>query len=131
MMSKEKYQEALDELECYSIQWVVNYVDNEAADKMLNHSKLLQQLIDEKLEQESRKDKLIVGSEWECVLDLICPCLKYNGETKVGYELLYKTRVVTIVEVVNNYVKFKMDDYLCIIGLPQFLFCCRTRKETK
>jgi hypothetical protein len=62
------HQEALDELECYSIQWVVNYMDNEKADKMLNHSKLLQQLIDEKIERESRKDKLIVGSEWECVV---------------------------------------------------------------
>ena len=30
---------------------------------------VIQKLIDERIEFESRKDKLIVGSEWECILE--------------------------------------------------------------
>jgi hypothetical protein len=119
-MKKEQYQEALDELECYSIQWVDDYVDNEAADKMLNHSKLLQQLIDEKLEQESRKDKLVVGSEWECVFECF-------GENR-HYDVKDNVVINKIFNLYGTYINVghgQIDDN---IPEQQFLLCFKPRK---
>ena len=56
------YQEALDRLENFA------YHGGEKG----NNVKIIQELVNEKLEQESRKDKLVVGSEWECVADCYC-----------------------------------------------------------
>ena len=125
------YQEALDTLECNAIQWASNhkynekhnfYIDSDMCDEMLNHSKLLQQLIDEKLEQESRKDKLIVGSKWECVA-------KNRGRNtihKKGIE-------VYILKIEEN---FSIISYKTIYGwvedvIPtdQFLLCFKPLKE--
>ena len=61
------YQEALRNLENYVIEKL------REEDLSINHFtieiEVLQQLIDEKLEQESRKDKLILGSKWECIAE--------------------------------------------------------------
>ena len=116
------YQEMLDELECYALQWAVNYLNNEESIEILNHSKTLQVLIDEKLEQESRKDKLIVGSEWECVA-------KNRGRNtihKKGIE-------VYILKIEEN---FSIISYKTVYGwvedvIPtdQFLLCFKPIKE--
>ena len=72
-----KYQEALDELEGNAVQWKANkkwnkehgfFIDDVGIDEMIAYSKLLQELVDKEIELESRKDKLVVGSEWECML---------------------------------------------------------------
>jgi hypothetical protein len=86
------YQEALDELECYSIQWAVNYMDNETAAKMLSNSQLLQQLIDiypEYLDLKAKakpKKPIRIGTYKE---DVLCPICKsdYTWLSKtVGWE---------------------------------------------
>ena len=114
------YQEALDTLECNAIQWASNhkynekhnfYIDSEMCDEMLNHSKLLQQLIDEKVEQESRKDKLIVGSEWECI------CKTYGKVKIIDIHPLSKT--VTFRNMLFSQTE-KIDDFiLCFKPLKE------------
>ena len=133
------YQEALDTLECNAIQWASNhkynekhnfYIDSEMCDEMLNHSKLLQQLIDEKVEQESRKDKLIVGSEWVCVAE----CLSERVAKGVSYTRLENIKdIVEITKIGLSYVNYKLPkiEMLLEFTMPtqQFLLCFRPLNE--
>jgi len=91
------YQEALDELECYSIQWAVNYMDIETSVRMLNHSKLLQQLIDERIEEESKTmfgypiKHLVLIANWVRKNDITPEVLKSSIESmKYGYDKAYQ-----------------------------------------
>ena len=60
-----KWQKALDDMKRHIVGIpVLKYFYIKDAD-------LLQKLVDEKVEFESRKDKLIVGSQWECVIQCI------------------------------------------------------------
>ena len=121
------YQEALDELECNAIQWASNhkynekhnfYIDNEMCDEMLNHSKLLQQLIDEKLEQESRKDKLVVGSKWKCVAN--CYCESYGDALKIE-----KGEITQLQSYHNHILALNRG----IMPTQQFLLCFKPLEE--
>ena len=103
------YQEALRNLENY----VVEKLREE--DLSINHFtiefEVLKQLIDEKLEQESRKDKLILGSQWECV------CKTYGKVKIIDIHPLSKT--VTFRNMLFSQTE-KIDD---------FIICFRPLKE--
>ena len=106
------YQEALDRLENFA------YHGGEKG----NNVKIIQELVNEKIEQESRKEKLIVGSRWECVA-------KNRGRNtihKKGIE-------VYILKIEEN---FSIISYEIIYGwvedvIPtdQFLLCFKPIKE--
>lgn len=114
------YTEALRNLENY----VVEKLREE--DLSINHFtvefEVLKQLIDEKLEQESRKDKLIVGSEWECVV-----------ENRGRNDVFKKGIEVYIWEVKGNFVNFGYGTaYGYVrdsIPIEQFLLCFKFLKE--
>jgi hypothetical protein len=72
----------------------------------------LQQLIDEKLEQESRKDKLIVGSQWECVAN--CYYESYGDALKIQ-----KGEVTKITSYHNHTLAITRG----IMPTQQFLLC--------
>jgi hypothetical protein len=74
---------------------------------------LLQRLAKEKDEQESRKDKLIVGSEWECVVK----CHGVYADFSIG-------EIVTILSISEGgYINFSNDAMI----IPQFLLCFKPR----
>lgn len=121
------YQEALDELECYALQWSANYGNEEMADEVLRNSKLLQQLIDEKVEKESRKDKLVEGSKWVCELDNKA---QEFGNYKPHVENIKKGLIVEVFNV-NGLIIFGHDKSMesWVIGKEQFIACFRPLKE--
>ena len=59
-----KYQEALNRI---IDEYIPMSFDGKPMNQQTADALILQELVWEKTEYESRKDKLIVGSEWECV----------------------------------------------------------------
>ena len=121
-----RYQDALDELEFSAVQWKANhrynerhdyYVDNDGVEEMLNHSRVLQTLIDNNAEREARRFKLLVGSKWECVAD----CMLWVRKTDEAFEM-QKGHDVTIDAVFTHSLIFE-EDFSCPI--EQFLVCFR------
>jgi hypothetical protein len=63
-----KYQEALDRIKSERL-WDEGLGDYyNVFDRDNKDLKLIQELVDKETELQSRKDKLVVGSEWECVV---------------------------------------------------------------
>lgn len=90
---------------------------------------LLQELVDEKIEQESRKDKLIVGSEWECVA--LCLVAEISSKGKL-------TSILTVLGVVCTFIgnddfmsTIKVKDKHYVIPTEQFLLCFKPIGEVK
>ena len=88
--------------------------------------KIINELINKEIELQSRKDKLVVGSEWECVVDCLCSVDDNKKQRKVGcvrkgskfkiYEFIEVLGRVTIKE------PLKFD-----IPIDQFLLCFKPR----
>ena len=125
------YQEALNSLQEYVIEKL------REDDLSINHFTiefdLIQQLIDEKLEQESRKDKLIVGSEWECV----AICYSEGISFRAPICLVNVKGIVEITEIGESdgihYVEYssqnerRLDEYA--MPIDQFILCFKPIKE--
>ena len=87
----------------------------------------LENLAIEKDEQESRKDKLIVGSEWECLV--VCFVAEISNKGKI-------TSILTVLDGVcvfigNDYFMstIKVNGKHYVIPTSQFLLCFRPIKE--
>ena len=83
---------------------------------------LIQELIDEKVEQETRKDKLVAGSEWVCVT-------KCYGELD-KYELIsfYEGEIYEITNTHFVEEQLELNEYL-FVYTQQFLLCFKPIKE--
>lgn len=77
---------------------------------------LLKKLVKEKDEQESRKDKLVVGSEWECVVR----CHGSNTFHCVG-------ELVKIGEIEDTFVWLEDSILDTYVNDSQFLLCFKPR----
>ena len=104
----------------------MNY--QEALDKVsncrgfLSDVEVLQKLVDEKVELESMKDKLIVGSEWECVAE------------NRGRNTVFKKGIeVYIWEIEENFVTFGHGTVYGYVRdsvpIDQFILCFKPVKE--
>ena len=124
-----KYKEALRNLENYVIEKL------REEDLSINHFtieiEVLQQLIDEKLEQESRKDKLIVGSQWECVAKCLTPISSHYIDPILDRRTIaiQKSWVLTVLEIEKDYVKLQHENTKCFLSQDQFLLCFKPLKE--
>ena len=101
-----KYKLALDKLKNYSI------------GEALRCEEILKELVNEKLEQESRKDKLIVGSQWECVAN--CYYESYGDALKIE-----KGEITQLQSYHNHTLAISRG----IMPTQQFLLCFRPLKE--
>lgn len=115
-----KYQEALD---CLHAQ-ATYYKNNDEADDC---KKTLQELVNEKIEQQSRKDKLVEGSKWVCELDNKA---QEFGNYKPHVENIKKGLIVEVFNV-NGLIIFGHDKSMesWVIGEEQFIACFRPLKE--
>ena len=113
-MKKEQYQMALNTL---------LMISSEHLGFRLHYEKnLMQELIDYKFEQESRKDKLIVGSEWECVAE------------NRGRNTVFKKGIeIYIWEIEANFITFGHGTVYGYVRdsvpIDQFLLCFKFLKE--
>ena len=92
----------------------------------------LKELVDEKLEQESRKDKLVVGSKWECQVNTLAPICNYadpildNKAVAIG-----KSAIVTVLEIEKHYlrlsVKYLRTTKRFFLSPDQFLMCFKPK----
>ena len=68
-------------------EYIPMHYESKPMNKQTEDALLLNDLVNEKLEQESRKDKLVVGSKWECVANCYCEfwgdCLKIEKGTVI------------------------------------------------
>ena len=78
----------------------------------------LEKLAIEKDEQESRKDKLIVGSEWECVADCYC---EFHGEALI----IVEGELIKVQSIHNHTLAINR----VIMPTQQFLLCFKPLKE--
>ena len=70
---------------------------------------------DKEIELESRKDKLVVGSKWECVVE----CHGVYADFSIG-------EIVTILSISEGgYINFSNDAMI----IPQFLICFKPKGE--
>jgi len=116
------YQEAL-------LRNLENYVIEKLReeDLSINHFtielEVLQQLIDEKSEQESRKYKLIVGSEWECIVSCF-------ANDSMFYKVGTKVKVLSLEEYDRVFfVRVKSEWQEVIFVVDQFLLCFKPLKK--
>lgn len=98
--------------------------------------KLIEELIAEKTEQLSRRDKLVVGSEWECVI----PCTLQNNRPHNCYpdcwsHYFYTNDVVEIKEIKENEIIVKLlnEKYYSVEtwedNNQHFLLCFKSREK--
>ena len=107
------YQEALDRLENFA------YHGGEKG----NNVKIIQELVNEKLEQESRKDKLIAGSQWECVAN----CMIDKGAHSSEY---VKNGDIVEIHYCDPELFVFIDEHrFLMIPTQQFLLCFKPIKE--
>ena len=59
-----KYQEALNKITKFSALYEDEYEGG--SEKTQRNEKIIQELVNKEIELQSRKDKLVVGSEWVC-----------------------------------------------------------------
>lgn len=130
-----KHQEALDNIRELKTKMYVDFVYRvatkgsmiqleSAIDDNLN---TIQELVNEKIEQESRKDKLVEGSKWVCELDNKA---QEFGNYKPHVENIKKGLIVEVFNV-NGLIIFGHDKSMesWVIGEEQFIACFRPLKE--
>lgn len=120
-----KYQEALHSIYFTFHQRVKPKYLSVCEDENL---KIIEELVYEKTEQESRKDKLIVGSEWECVADCIT---EHYTEDDVVSSRIFKNTLVNVSLILNGVVDLKVKKYggLRSVMTDQFLLCFKPKGE--
>ena len=133
-----KYQEALDELEGNAVQWKANkkwnkehgfFIDDVGIDEMIAYSKLLQELVDKEIELESRKDKLVVGSEWECVAECRAPSQLFKKGQIVSVTSIFIEETVWLFY--KHFSEMLKKEYEDETNMPkdQFLLCFAPKGE--
>ncbi len=114
-----KYEEALK---------VVDELAQQALDGfryLKRHYNDLKELVDEKTELESRKDKLVVGSEWECVAN----CLVAKGNNWCDY--IKKGDKIIVFQIIDDLFIFVDDEKYRFIPYQQFLLCFKPIEREK
>jgi hypothetical protein len=103
------YQEALRRI---IDEYIPMHYEGKPMNQQTEDALLLQALVNEKLEQESRKDYLIVGSQWECVAN--CYYESYGDALKIQ-----KGEVTKITSYHNHTLAITRG----IMPTQQFLLC--------
>lgn len=113
-----KYQEALNKIIKFSALYEDEYEGG--SEKTQRNENIIQELVDKEIELQSRKDKLVVGSEWECLAE------------NRGRNTVFKKGIETYIwEIEENFITF---GYGTVNGyardsapIEQFLLCFKPR----
>lgn len=81
-------------------------------------AEVFKELVDKEEEMQSRKDKLVVGSEWVCVAD----CYHFNG-------LITNGEIFTLKRVNKMRVTISSLDCETYVMYEQFLLCFKPKGE--
>lgn len=128
-----KYQEALNFVDNFVIDGMANGYDEPRIFCQFFGNELnpLYELVAEKTEQLSRKEKLVVGSEWECVADYMCALLVDSFTQEVRY--LNKGNVVKVIDINEKYhtVFIRSVIHTYSVTLDQFLLCNKPKEPSQ
>jgi hypothetical protein len=125
---KDKYERAL----IYIGETVVWKLHEHAPKNAIIHDcfpeqfELLKELVDKETELQSRKDKLVLGSEWVCVAN-------NTVAQGINFDNIYKGDLIVIDGIVINLVALKLVDEdedrsgEFVIDEDQFLLCFKPR----
>jgi hypothetical protein len=84
---------------------------------------------DKEIELQSRKEKLVVGSEWECLVDCLCSVEDNKKQRKVGL-IIGKGSKFKIYEFIEVLGRVKIKEPLKFdIPADQFLLCFKPKGE--
>ena len=89
---------------------------------VLNAEKLILELVDKEIELESRKGKLVVGSEWVCLVEHHVEYI-VDGE----FYIIEVGQTISITNATKNVVAFKADKLKCVDNQKHFLLCFKPR----
>ena len=113
------------------IQKVLSYIS--IADLNDEEENLVKKVIDEYVEFESRKDKLVVGSEWECIAENLA---QLYLESDIDSRMFFKGSFVVISEIGTSWVDVRQTDVTFEKELDftfmedQFLLCFKPKEKT-
>ena len=95
---------------------------------VLNAEKLILELVDKEIEFESRKEKLVVGSEWVCVVEHHVEYM-YDGE----FYIIEVGQFISVTNLTDNIVAFQTDflNLKCVDTLTHFLLCFKPKGENR
>jgi len=134
-MGMSKYQEALNKLHTHCLASPSTMMGEEygfGADYVHDHDgyeneiELLQELVDAKIEFESRVEKIVVGAQWQCVVDSLVIELGGMGYSRT---LLAKEDVhCTIEDIDGDELVIKWNRTEWLIPKQQFLYCFKPTK---
>ena len=104
-------------------------IAGETVSILKNIMPIFEQLVSEKDEQLSRKDKLVVGSEWECVVNTFTPIRAFYIDPLLdkNYLKIGKSAVVRVVDFDDMNVLMILNSAKCILSKDQFLLCFKPR----
>ena len=113
-----KYKEALNQITKFSALYEDEYEGG--SEKTQRNEKIIQELVNKEIELETRKDKLIVGSQWECVAE------------NRGRNTVFKKGIETyILEIEENFITFGHGTVYGYVRdsapIDQFLLCFKPR----
>jgi hypothetical protein len=129
---KDKYERAL----IYIGETVVWKLHEHAPKNAIIHDcfpeqfELLKELVDKETELQSRKDKLVVGSVWECVAENLA---QLYLESDIDSRMFFKGSYVVISEIGTSWVDAKQTDvtfekeFNFTFMEDQFLLCFKPR----
>lgn len=104
-----KYEKALDLMKN-------NYGWIDDCEFSLENQKLYMDLLEEKIEFESRKDKLVEGSAWECVVP-------HLADATQPYDIK-KGSKVTILDIAEEYLSYLNEkEELVLDAIEHFILC--------
>ena len=95
---------------------------------VLNAEKLILELVDKEIEFQSRKDKLVVGSEWVCVVEHHVEYL-HDGD----FYIIEVGQFISVTNLTDNIVAFQTDflNLKCVDTLTHFLLCFKPKGENR
>ena len=118
-----KYHDAL----CRIIdEYIPMHYEGKPMNQQTEDALTLQELVDKEIELESRKEKLVVGSEWVCLVDCLCSVDDNKKQRKVG--LIKKGSKFKIYEFIEVLGRVTIKEPLKFdIPIDQFLLCFKPR----
>ena len=101
----------------------------EAMRQIAKAEKDLQELVDKEIELETRKDKLVIGSEWECIVEHYGYFIKTNTQYAIEVGEFVKIRRTEKLHNGRMILYFDKGHNICFDDETHFTLCFKPKGE--